>query len=221
MKNIPVYMACAGTASLVLQEIPHRKTAYIMLHTVFPDGLSSLLEETAAFCRSCGAETCLVSPADSGAVPSAPRACDVYELTAEKSRLPAPEHPFHLEPISPDNDSIFQRIYNLCFKDVTLALTYDRAQIARIYRSGQKGFLALSDDSVPCGIGEIHGNELAAVGLLPEYRGQGRRLVLSLLQNCPGPEIRLTVASDNDRALRLYEHLGFRQTGIESSWYRI
>lgn len=221
MRNIPVFMSQGGTATLILTEIPHRGTAYIVLQTVISGHLSLMLEECAGFCRSCGAERCLVSPGETGMQLPLPHAYDIYRLRASKDALPPPEQSFPLQTLCPDNDAIYQRIYNRCFLSVSHALTYDRAQIDRIYLCGQTGFLALTEEGVPCGMGELHGNELAAVGLLPECRGRGKDLTLSLLAHCPGPEVTLTVVSDNAPALRLYDKLGFVVTGTESEWYHI
>ena len=72
-------------------------------------------------------------------------------------------------------------------------------------------------------MGELHENELAAVGLLPEFRGKGlsRDLTLSLLRHCPGPTIFLTAVSTNDPALALYDSLGFTVCGKVSMWYAV
>ena len=202
-------MAQGGTASLVLTEIPHRTTAYILLRTVLPGQLENLIAECAGFCRSCGAEQVLVSR-EQESLPL-PHAYDLLHLRVDKSNLPSPETSVPLIPINPDNDVIYQRIYNLCFQSVSHALTYDRAQLQRIYQLAQQAFLAMDENGNPCGIGELHGNELAAVGLLPEYRGQGRSrdLMLTLLSLCPGPEL----------TLRLYDNLGFTVCGRDSIWY--
>lgn len=46
-----------------------------------------------------------------------------------------------LVPMSPANDSIYQRIYNRCFREVSHALTYEKDQLERIYREGHRAFL--------------------------------------------------------------------------------
>ena len=219
MKNIPVYMSQGGTATLILTEIPPRGIAYVVLRTVIPGKLSELLQECAAFCRSCGATTCLVSPGDTQQALTLPHAYDIYWLRTHKAALPDVFQPFSLKPLQPDNDAIFQRIYNQCFCEVSHAMTYERKQIQRIYQMEYQAFLALTETGNPCGIGELHGNELAAVGLLPEYRGRGKDLTLTLLSLCPGPEITLTVVSDNMPALSMYDKLGFSVCGVESRWY--
>ncbi len=219
MQNIPVFFAQNGTATLILREIPHRQTAYIVLRTVLPGCLTPLIAECAALCRSCGAQTCLVSPGDLDESPPLPHAYDILRLHVQKERLPLPCPPIPLTPTNAENSADYQRIYNQCFRSVSHAMTYDRGQLQRITRCGHQAFLALEENGNPWGIGELHGNELAAVGLLPSHRGCGARLTLTLLSLCPGPELTLTVVSDNQPALRLYDRLGFTVFGTESSWF--
>ena len=218
MQNIPVFMAEGGTASLILREIPHRSVAYIRLLTI--RDLASLSAECVSFCRDCGAETVLITRGPEP-LEEFSHAFDTLRLHVNKEVLPMPASPFRLEPMTTDNDAIYQRIYNLCFCDVPGAATYDRAEIRRIYNQNQQAYLALDPSGVPCGIGELHGNELAAIGLLQEYRGQGlgRDLTLTLLSLCPGPEIMLIAASNNHSALSLYDSLGFTVCGKLSMWY--
>ena len=59
------------------------------------------------------------------------------------------------------------------------------------------------------------------MGVLPEYRGLGRRLTLTLLDKLEGPELFLRVSSANARAVRLYERLGFQRRGVLSRWYLV
>lgn len=218
MNNIPVFMSQGGTATLILREIPYKQTAYVLLQTVIPENLPQMVAECAAFCRECGAKQCALSSRDDAISLGPEPDYAIYQMQAEKAALPAFVSPFTLTPLAPDNEDLYISLYNRCFREVTNAVTYDRSHIQRIYREQQQAFLALLD-GVPCGMGELHGNELAAVGLLPEYRGQGRELALALLEKCPGPELTLTVASDNPRAMALYEKLGFRISGTESKWY--
>lgn len=219
MNNIPVYLSQGGTATLILREIPHKQTAYIILRSFLPQMLPLMIQDCVSFCKNCGAERCLLSTADPKVSLTLPKAYEIFYMRAQKDLLPPCITPVCLAPMAPENESIYQRIYNRCFRDVSHALTYEQEQLERIYREGQQAFVALTPDGCPCGMGELHGNELAAVGLLPEFRGQGKALTLSLLAQCPGPELTLTVVSDNERAIGLYEALGFTITGTESVWY--
>ena len=219
MNNIPVFTGQGGTATLILREIPVSGRAYVLLRTVLPHMEQALTTECASFCRMCGAEQVFAAWED-GSLDFLPHAYNIMLLHVEKSTLPAGK-PVRLIPMTPDNDSIYQRIYNRCFFHVSHALSYDRGQIQRIYREGQQAFLALDAQDKPYGIGELHGNELAAVAVLPKYRGTGTDLTLALLALCPGTDLTVTVASDNDAALHVYEKLGFRVKGVESRWYQL
>lgn len=219
MNNIPVFTAQGGTATLILREIPISGKAYVLLRTVLPGMAEHLAAECASFCRMCGAEEIFASWAD-GDLPFLPPAYNIYLLHVSKSALPEGK-PVQLVPMTPENDAIYQRIYNRCFSHVSHALSYDRGQIARIYREHQRAFLALDAENRPYGIGELHGNELAAVAVLPKCRGTGTDLALSLLQLCPGEDLKVTVASDNEAAMHLYEKLGFHMAGVESKWFQV
>ena len=219
MNNIPDFTAQGGTATLILREIPISGKAYVLLRTVLPGQGENLVAECASFCRMCGAEQIFAAWED-GELPFLSPAYDIYLLHVAKSALPE-GRPVNLTPMTPENDAIYQRIYNRCFFHVSHALSYDRGQIARIYREGQKAFLALDADDKPYGIGELHGDELAAIAVLPKYRGMGTDLAVSLLQLCPGEDLSVTVASDNEAAMHLYEKLGFHLSGIESRWFQV
>ena len=219
MNNIPVFTSQGGTATLILREIPVSQRAYILLRTVLPGMAENLVAECASFSRMCGAEEVFASWAD-GDLPFLPPAYDIYLLHVSKSALPEGK-PVQLVPMTPENDAIYQRIYNRCFSQVSHAASYDRGQIARIYREHQKAFLALDAENRPYGIGELHGDELAAIAVLPNHRGTGTDLAISLLQLCPGEDLKVTVASDNEAAMHLYEKLGFHLAGVESKWFRV
>ncbi len=219
MNNIPVFTSQGGTATLILREIPVSQRAYVLLRTVLPGMEEHLVAECASFCRMCGAEQIFVSWAD-GDLPFLPPAYDIYLLHVSKSALPEGK-PVQLTPMAPENDAIYQRIYNRCFSQVSHAASYDRGQIARIYREHQKAFLALDEEDRPYGIGELHGDELAAIAVLPNHRGTGMDLAISLLRLCPGEDLKVTVASDNEAAMHLYEKLGFHLFGVESRWFKV
>ena len=63
--------------------------------------------------------------------------------------------------------------------------------------------------------------ELDDLYVLPEYRNRG--IGAALLKKCeeafPGKNFFLNVDTANESAIRLYERSGYRQTGIERSYY--
>lgn len=218
MNNIPLFLAQGGTATLILREIPISGKAYILLRTVQPGCLHQLLEECRDFCLQWGAKHCFA--AREGEALPLPHAYDILKMTVRKELLP-PSPGMELLPLCPENEKDYVRIYNRCFLHVSHAGSYDRKQIQRIYAQNQQAFLAADHCGTIFGLGELHGNELSAVCVLPEHRGKGMPLTLELLSRCPGPELSLTVASDNEKALRLYEKLGFTISETESSWFEV
>lgn len=208
---------------MVLREIPFTGTAYVVVRTVFPDALQELIEDCGNFCREAGAGSCYISMADGGEIDLLPHSYDIYTMKGSKSLFPDNPCSFHLVQMEKSNQQEYLDLYNRCFDGVTHAMTYDYGQLQRIQRTGQKAFLVYDEGGLSCGMGELHDNELAAVGLLPEYRGKGLSLplTLQLLSHCQGDTITLTVVSDNEAAIALYEKLSFRITSIESRWYQI
>ena len=214
MKDIPIFTTPAGTASLILREIPYKRTAYVLVRSVLPGGMGETLRECRAFCLQAGAERVLASadgPLD------LPHDHDMLSMSRPKPGLPIPEPPVPLVPVTRENVRDYQAIYNRLFTQIPGAATCHGMELDRLLSSGG-AFLAAPEGKFS-GIGETDGGELRAVGVLPEYRGLGRRLTLTLLGRLEGPDLRLRVSSVNERALRLYERLGFQRRGVLSRWY--
>ena len=53
------------------------------------------------------------------------------------------------------------------------------------------------------------------------FPGAGKRVLHSLASVCPGVPLRLEVAGTNERAIALYEKIGFLKVKELSRWYRI
>ena len=94
-----------------------------------------------------------------------------------------------------------------------------------ILRRGERALAAggealwIWDGAERIGLGRVRGSELLAVAaLLP---GAGERCVRALAARCAGPEVRLTCAAENERAMRLYDRLGFSRGAEERVWFSI
>lgn len=141
-----------------------------------------------------------------------------------------------IEPITLLNASVFKAVRLRALQDAPHAFgsTYARESefpdsewLARIERmNGQKGtgFLAM-DGNTPCGIAgsfldqnDPFRAQLISMWTAPRYRQQGigRLLVNAVLNWARGRNARtllLLVTSNNEPAIRFYEHLGFTRTG--------
>lgn len=214
MKDFPIFTTSAGTASLILREIPYKKTACVFIRSVFPGGMGTVLSECRTFCVQAGAERVLVTADEPLGLPLDH---EMLELSRPKSGLPFLEEPVLLEPLTWENASDYQTVYNRLFAVIPTAATCDKTGLSRLVPSGT-AFLTRMDGKT-AGIGVAEGSELRVVGVLPEYRGLGRRLTLTLLEKLEGPELFLSVSSTNKPALSLYERLGFQRRRILGRWY--
>lgn len=219
MKNIPIFTASYGLASLILREIPYSGRAYVMVRSVWRGETAALLEECGQFCRAAGAETVYASQ-ELEPLP-AKHAYDMVELRCPKADLPVPEKPVELEPLTEQNAAAYLEIYNRCFRDVPGATAYDRADVRRLLETNL-AFLTRAGDRYAA-VAELSENGLAGVAVLPECReqGLGRNLTLTVLHRLDAPSLTLKTASANAAALRLYHAIGFRHDRITSRWWQL
>ena len=87
----------------------------------------------------------------------------------------------------------------------------------RILAGGEA--LWICDGAERIGLGRVRGGELLAVAALQP--GAGERCVRALAAQCTGPEVRLTCAEENGRAMRLYDRLGFSHGAEERVGFSI
>lgn len=216
MKNIPVFTAANGTASLILQEIPISGKAYVLVRSVWTSA-AALLEECVSFCRIAGAETVFAAWGTED-LPGE-HAYDLIAMTCEKRALPQPRQPLQPVPLTPDNGGDYLAVYNRCFRTVSGAATYGQKDLKRLYDQ-DKAWLVYRD-GICAAVAEISEEGLEAIAVLPEFAGLGFDLAATVLQMVPSTTVSLKVASDNPRAGRLYDRLGFRKQGLVSRWWKI
>ena len=215
MKDIPIFTGQFGVATLILREIPYKQWAYVMVRGAREGKLEAFLEECCGFCRMAGAERVLATADEP--LDFLPHAHDMLELTCRLDSLPPLEEPVELHPVDESNWEQFRRVYNELFREIPNAATYTQADEKRV-TAQEHAYMAIVDGQV-AGIGEYREAELCAIGVLPAFRGLGRRLALTLLHGMSGDEVRLRVSSVNEPALRLYEKLGFTRSQVLSRWY--
>jgi len=217
MKDIPVFTSEFGIATLILREIPTKRCAYVLIRSFRPDSLTPLLAECRQFCLAAGAEQ--VSVSGEAPLDNLAHLHDLVEMRCRRCDLPPLAEPVALERVTAENAETYLSVYNRLFEAIPNAETYTRRELGPLIESGRAAVAVV--DGRPAGIGEWQGSELRAVGVLPEYRGLGERLTLSILAGMEGDAFTLRVSSVNERALRLYRRLGFRQTRILSRWYAL
>ena len=81
------------------------------------------------------------------------------------------------------------------------------------------GAYFVHDSGELLGIGWMKGSELSCIAAVKT--GAGERVLKTLLSVADSDRVMLEVASTNVRARRLYEKMGFLQTGEARNWHII
>ena len=210
MKDLPMFTTENGVASLTLQSIPYNAVAYITLQSAVDTEL--LLKECADFCKAVGAEHIYVCGSD---LDDYPIYTEVWEMTAAKCELPQPDA--WIQPVTADTLPKFLEIYRQKMRGVPTAayLTQERAR--KHLETGNCYFI--SKDDILLGIGIAGGTKIDAIASL--VPGGGREVLLALCNQLPAHRISLEVASQNHKAVALYESLGFSKEKVLNVWHKI
>ncbi len=200
MKNFPVFPCSDGVVSLILNEIPYRKEAYILIRSIFGSP-ERLLRECVDFCRSAGADAVYVS--GEGDLSHLPVYARLTERSLEKSLLPQTAARAELT-----ENPEWTELYNQSFRHVPNAKTYlETPENAYFIYNGEERI----------GLGQIIDDELAAVASLK--KGYGQDCVCALAKNISQTHVKLLCAEENYPATRLYDRLGFSRDRIKRIWH--
>ena len=211
MKDLPVFTTERGAASLILREIPGRQTAYIRIQdSLEPE---AFVKECADFCRACGAERIYATGHET--LEAYPLHTAVLEMTGtawvDRQQLA------RVFPVTDATAGRWREIYNQRMAEVDNAQTLEAGDERRIAES--VGAYFIHDDGNLLGIGWLEDCKLLAVAAAKP--GAGERVMHTLMSLVEGDEMTLEVASTNQRAIRLYEKLGFLKRREISRWYAI
>ena len=206
MKDFPVFTSEFGAASLTLRQIPYRGEAYIHLQDFKEEQRQALIADCAAFCRAAGAERIFVTPA------SGEPAFRILEMRGVPSLHE--EDIENIFPVTQETVGAWRRIANDCLRPVDFAAMLEKSDEEEILKSGGAYFIHRSGRLL--GIGWLQEDCLELIASV--VPGEGCHVAETLLSVEPGTGIRLEVASTNQKAIRLYERLGFLPTAELESW---
>jgi len=213
MKDFPVFTTDYGVSSLVLREVPYRQEAYIHIQDVQPEGFEDHLRECVSFCRVVGAERIFAKGHDR--LEQYPLHTAVYEMrgTAWVDR----EKLENLFPVTEATVSRWRSILNEQLRQVDNAATLTSADEQKILESNGAYFVHHAGELL--GVGWMEDTKLLLMAAVKP--GAGERVMHTLMSLAEGADMTLEVASTNERAIRLYERLGFLKTREISRWYSI
>ena len=209
MKNIPVFTTEAGVASLVLEEIPYKRIAYIRLQST--SSPRALLNDAVALCRAAGADTIYACGNDY--LKDLPLYTEIVQMECEKRALPTSD----LVPVLVDDTSLnlWCELYNAHMYSVPNAATMTKAKADEMRKT--KDAYLVYDGDVLIGIGRATEGKVNA--LVSVVQGRGRDVMLSLCSLLDTDIISVEVAKTNYKAINLYRRLGFLEKKLISTWY--
>ena len=209
MKDFPIFTTEYGVASLVLREIPYRKEAYITIQDAAEPEL--LLQECISFCRICGAEK--IYAKGHAILESRPLHTAMLEMRCSRECIPDTDTA--LWPVQKQNLNEWREIYNKKVCAVPNGAWMTEANGKEMITKGDGYFV--HRNGVLLGIGRASGSMIDWVASL--VPGGGREVVCALAHALTGDTVTLTVASANEKAIRLYEGIGFVKSREISRWF--
>ena len=211
MRDMPFFTTQLGVASLTLSQIPYTQQAYIRIQdTQDPE---VFLRECVSFCRAAGAEKIYATGHS---------ACEVYPeytklLTMKADRNVVGETDAMLFPVTESTLEQWREIYNQKIQKVPNGAWITAQDGQKLLKDGD-GYFVHKDGSL-LGIGKASAGVIDWVAsVLP---GAGADVVRGLCHALSEDTVTLVVASQNHKALRLYEQLGFVCTEELSTWYAV
>lgn len=213
MRDFPIFTTEYGVSSLVLKEIPYKKEAYIRIRDVQEGFFQEHLAECVSFCRMAGAER--IFAADDEKLEAYPLHAAIVQMqgTAWVDR----EKLANLFPVTEATVARWRQVCNERLRSIDCAATQTATDEKEILSSG--GAYFVHENGELLGIGWVKDTELLAVAAVKP--GAGERVMHTLMSLVEGAQMTLEVASTNERAIRLYERLGFLKVAERTRWYSV
>ena len=211
MRDFPVFTTEYGVASLVLREIPYQQAAYVTLQsTQEPE---KLLQECVSFCRVCGAEA--VYAKGHPYLEMYPFCTAMWELRCPLETIGDTDAA--LWPVQEQTLAKWQEIYNEKVIKLPNGAWMDGKAGREMLQKGDGYFVHRGEELL--GIGRASADTIDWVAAV--RKGAGREVVQALCHALTEETVKLTVASVNEKAVRLYESMGFVRSKEISRWYRV
>lgn len=211
MKDFPMFTTEYGVASLVLRELPYRGEAYITIQdSLEPE---KLLEECISFCRICGAEAVYAKGHE--ILESRPFHTAMLEMRCTRERIPDTDAA--LWPVQKQTMETWRELYNKKARAVPNGAWMTEADSKEMLAKGDGYFIHRGE--MLLGIGRASGEMIDWVASL--VPGGGRDGVCALAHAVTADTAVLTVASANEKAMKLYGDIGFIKVKELGRWYRV
>ncbi len=211
MKDFPVFSTENGVGSLVLKEVPYTGKAYLRIQS--SQVPLAFLADCVAFARAVGAKAFYAAGQDLSSW---------YKLHATVCAMACPRESLPpgdaaLFPVTHQTLARWGEIYNRKMENVPNAAYMSHRALEELLQKGEGYFVHKGEQLL--GIGTVCGNTVGSVAsLMP---GAGKQIVCTLANAVFDRTVKLEVAAQNQKAVALYESLGFVKTKELSRWYQI
>jgi hypothetical protein len=172
-----------------------------------------LVEECVSFCRMVGAER--IFAMGDPYLETYPFHTAIHRMVCGRDSLGDTDAA--LWPVQQHTASAFQRIFNGKAPSVPNGAWMTDSDTKEMLQTGEGYFVHRGDTLL--GIGRVYEGELRFVASV--YPAAGADVVKALCHAITEDTVFLTVASTNEKAVKLYERLGFIPVKELSKWYKI
>lgn len=211
MRDIPFFATENGVASLTLKEIPYSKAAYIKIQDASEP--EKLLEECVGFCKMAGAEK--IYGSNHPIFENFPFHTQILQMVQLRERFSGTDAV--LIPVAEHTLNQWREIYNNRMSNIpnfSYMSVYDGRELLR----KGNGYFVYRGETL-LGIGIASGEKIdAVISVLP---GAGEDVICALNLALSGDRAILEVASVNEKAIRLYERMGFVKDCEVSCWFQL
>ena len=211
MRDFPVFTTENGVGSITLKEVPYKGIAYIKIHS--SQAPEAFLQECVDFCKMAGAEK--IYAAGHEMLEKYPLHTAVLQMSVLRDNLP--ESYAALFPVTENTAESWRSIYNEKMFPIPNSATMTRADMEDLIKQGGGYFVHREEELL--GIGIARSDTVETV--ISVRKGAGREVMLALCSSLGSEKVVLEVASVNQKAIRLYENLGFIVTAEISRWYDV
>lgn len=211
MRDFPVFTTENGAASLVLREIPYQGAAYITLQAT--ENPEQLLAECVDFCKMAGAKNIYATGHEW--LEKYPIYTQVVKMQRDREGLP--ESDAALFPLTEKTLEDWRSLYNDRMGNVPGASTMTREEGKQLLAKGGGYFVHSNGELL--GIGIAREDKIEAIAAAKT--GAGETVLCALCGALFSENVVLEVASNNERAISLYERVGFLKTELLRTWYDV
>ena len=211
MRDMPFFTTRLGVSSLTLSQIPYTKQAYIRIQDSREP--EAFLQECLGFCKALGAEK--VYATGHAVCEKYPEYATLLSMQADKSVIG--ETDASVFPVTEDTLKKWVEIYNSKILKIPGGAWMCKQMADQMLYDGDGYFVHRNGELL--GIGKMCGKEIAWVASI--VSGAGADVVRALCHAISDDTVCLEVAVQNQKAVNLYNRLGFLPTGIVSVWYAL